>query len=220
MEMESFRIKSLTIAARVFILDVCGGHADFLLVDLKFFAKQLSKLPQNLSDGVYSSLHIESEKLNLTFGTIIYHWKLLLKFKSSRPDVFLGKGVLKICSMFTGEHPCWSVISIKYSSLGGCFKKFKKNTLVKCNQHRKPQWLNVFALNHFMSGNSELQKQPPRGVPRKKCSENIQQIYRKTPMLKCNFNKALELYWNHTSAWVFSCKFPAYFQCTFSSEHL
>ena len=73
MEMESFRIKSLTIAARVFILDVCGGHADVSLVDLKFFAKQLSKLPQNLSDGVYSSLHIESEKLNLTFGTIIYH---------------------------------------------------------------------------------------------------------------------------------------------------
>ena len=103
--MESFRIKSLTIAARVFILDVCGGHANVSLVDLKFFAKQLSKLPQNLSDGVYSSLHIESEKLNLTFGTIIYHWKLLLKFKSSSPDVFLGKGVLKICSMFTGEHP-------------------------------------------------------------------------------------------------------------------
>ena len=112
------------------------------------------------------------------------------------------------------------MISVKYSSLGGCFRKFKKNTHVKCNQHRKPQLLNVFALNHFMSGNSELQKQPPRGVPRKKCSENIQQIYRKTPMLKCNFNKALELYWNHTSAWVFSCKFPAYFQCTFSSEHL
>ena len=27
--------------------------------------------------------------------------------------VFLGKGVLKICSKFTGEHPCKSVISIK-----------------------------------------------------------------------------------------------------------
>ena len=22
------------------------------------------------------------------------------------PEVFLGKGVLKICSKFTGEHPC------------------------------------------------------------------------------------------------------------------
>ena len=29
------------------------------------------------------------------------------------PDVFLGKGVLKICSKFTGEHPYRGVISIK-----------------------------------------------------------------------------------------------------------
>ena len=33
--------------------------------------------------------------------------------RSSSPEVFLGKGVLKICSKFTGEHPCRSVISIK-----------------------------------------------------------------------------------------------------------
>ena len=32
--------------------------------------------------------------------------------RSSRPKVFLGKGVLKIYSNFTGEHPCRSVISI------------------------------------------------------------------------------------------------------------
>ena len=34
--------------------------------------------------------------------------------RSSRPDVFLGKGVLKICSTFTVEHPCGSAISIKF----------------------------------------------------------------------------------------------------------
>ena len=36
-----------------------------------------------------------------------------------------------------------------------------------------------------------LQKQPPRDVPRKKCSDNMQQIYRRTPMQKllCNFNE-------------------------------
>ena len=34
-------------------------------------------------------------------------------FRSSCPEVFLRKGVLKISSKFTGEHPCWSVISIK-----------------------------------------------------------------------------------------------------------
>ena len=41
----------------------------------------------------------------------------------------------------------------------------------------------------------DFQKQPPRGVPRKRCSENMQQIYRRTPMPKRNFNKvALQLY--------------------------
>ena len=34
-------------------------------------------------------------------------------FRSSRPEVFLRKGVLKIYSNFTGEHPCRSAISIK-----------------------------------------------------------------------------------------------------------
>ena len=32
-------------------------------------------------------------------------------FRSIRPEAFLGKGVLKICSKFTGEHPCRSVIA-------------------------------------------------------------------------------------------------------------
>ena len=40
-------------------------------------------------------------------------------------------------------------------------------------------------------------------------------------MPKCDFNKfAKQLYWNHTSAWVFSCKFDAYFQNSFFTEHL
>ena len=36
-----------------------------------------------------------------------------------------------------------------------------------------------------------LQKQPSRGVLKKRCSENMQQIYRRTPMPKCDFNKLL-----------------------------
>ena len=40
-----------------------------------------------------------------------------------------------------------------------------------------------------------VQKQPPRGVPRKRCSENMQQIYRRTPMQKYHFNNiAMQLY--------------------------
>ena len=36
--------------------------------------------------------------------------------RSSHPEVFAEKGVLKICSKITGEHPCRSVISIKLQS--------------------------------------------------------------------------------------------------------
>ena len=55
-----------------------------------------------------------------------YKWNLWIKFfnemkviivkrihRSSHPEVFLVKVVLKICSKFTGEHPCRSVILIK-----------------------------------------------------------------------------------------------------------
>ena len=59
------------------------------------------------------------------------------------------------------------------------------------------------------------QKQPSRGVLRKRCSENMQQIYRGTSMPNV-FLLAKQFYWNHTSTWVFSCKFPAYFQNTFT----
>ena len=38
------------------------------------------------------------------------------------------------------------------------------------------------------------QKQPSRGVFRKRCSENMQQIYRRTPMPKCDFNKVAKHY--------------------------
>ena len=49
----------------------------------------------------------------------------------------------------------------------------------------------------------------------------MQQIYRRIPMPKCNFNKVQkQFYWNHTSAWVFSCTLAAYFQQTFSWRHL
>ena len=34
----------------------------------------------------------------------------------SHPDMFLGNGVLKICSKFTGEHPCRSATSIRLQS--------------------------------------------------------------------------------------------------------
>ena len=60
-------------------------------------------------------------------------------------------------------------------------------------------------------------KQPSASALKKRCSENMQQIYRRTLMLKCDFNKfAMQIYWNHISAWVSSCKTALYFQNTFS----
>ena len=53
-------------------------------------------------------------------------------------------------------------------------------------------------------------KQLSRSVLRKRSLGNMHQIYRRTPMLKCDFNKVPLL----------SCKFAAYFQNIFSKDHL
>ena len=53
---------------------------------------------------------VVSCRLCLHFNTLL---NKVTHFRSSRPEVFLGKGVLKICSKVTGEHLCRSVILIK-----------------------------------------------------------------------------------------------------------
>ena len=75
--------------------------------------------------------------------TALSEWKSIYHphpYRKSPSKVLLGKGVLKVCIKFTGEHPCRSVILIK------------------------------------------------------------------------------QLHWYRTLAWVFSCKFTAYFQKTFSED--
>ena len=67
----------------------------------------------------------------------------------------------------------------------------------------------------------KVTKGEARSVLMKRCSENMQWIYRGTTIQKRDLNKvANQLRWNHTSACVFSGKFPAYFQNTFSQERL
>ena len=64
---------------------------------------------------------------------------------------------------------------------------------------------------------TNLRSSPSEVFLRKGVLENMRQIYRRTSMPKCDFsNVAKQLYWNRTSAWVFSCKPTAYFQNTFS----
>ena len=60
-----------------------------------------------------------------------------------------------------------------------------------------------------------LQKLPSRGVLSKRCSEIMQQIYRRAPMLKFDFNKVTkEITLGH------GCSPAAYFQNAFSYKHL
>ena len=44
---------------------------------------------------------------------IVHGVYIQIIYRNSHPEVFLKKGVLKICSKFTGEHPCQSVLSIE-----------------------------------------------------------------------------------------------------------
>ena len=55
---------------------------------------------------------------NNSYGVGLCLEILLIKkiHRSSPSEVFLAKGILKIYSKFTGEHPCRSVISIKLQS--------------------------------------------------------------------------------------------------------
>ena len=53
--------------------------------------------------------------LQLVFIPEVYLFVCFIQknFRSCHPELFLVKGVLKICSKFTGESPCRSMISIK-----------------------------------------------------------------------------------------------------------
>ena len=53
----------------------------------------------------------------------------------------------------------------------------------------KPVTFLVSILSNFNRISRYKKKQPSRDILRKRCSENMQQIYRTTPMLKCDFNK-------------------------------
>ena len=116
-----------------------------------------------------------------------------------------------------------------------CHKKKYENRLVDAvhsNCNPKCSFLKVFFLliplfrtkwRVFLRNSEDCllsksyQKQPSTGDRRKKCSGNVQQIYRRSPLPICDFNKvALQLYWNHTSGWVISYKFAAHSQNTFS----
>ena len=72
--------------------------------------KYINKCLKNLR---VKNMHPKKLKVKvLSFNISVTSYFNLRTFRRSPPEVFLGKGVLKICSKFTGEHPCGIVISI------------------------------------------------------------------------------------------------------------
>ena len=63
---------------------------------------------------------------------------------------------------------------------------WKWKNLWKGEGGKGKEWLYFKKISSFIK---LFQKQLFRGVLKKRCSENMQQIYRRTPMLKCDFNK-------------------------------
>ena len=67
--------------------------------------------------------------------------------------------------------------------------------MVKCPDIMEKVWIENSEIVWVDDPFPDDQKQLPRGVSGKSCSENMQQIYRRTSMPKCNFNKvAKQLY--------------------------
>ena len=67
-----------------------------------------------------------------------------------------------------------------------------KNRLLNCH-HSIFSLIGTVIVTNIL--NSFFQKQPSRGAFKKKGSENMQQIYRRTPMPKCNFNKVVQQFY-------------------------
>ena len=75
-----------------------------------------AKILHNLIKNDRAKLIIILGQKSISFVHLKQTWnlsKFILTFRSSPSEVFLGKGVLKICSKCTGEHPCQCGIWIR-----------------------------------------------------------------------------------------------------------
>ena len=111
----------------------------------------------------------------------------------------------------------YEIFNVLWQCSGSCLEEFPKEKKVILLIIYSRTWLSSYlatadylAKNHKVYVVCIMQKQPSRGVLRKRISGNMHQIYRRTPVPKSDFNKVVLL----------SCKFAAYFQNTFSKEHL
>ena len=93
------------------------------------------------------------------------HWKRENFFRSSCSVVFFGKGVLNICSTLTGEHSCWSAISINllyrtpFSRLLLFFSLWKDHSQIKqifIVEQIYVKYPNTFWADKIWSGSAEV----------------------------------------------------------------
>ena len=127
--------------------------------------------------------HLFMADINIYFNRNSFHSNVALNSLISLPDVFLGKGVLKIYSKFTEEHPCRSVILIKLlcnvfeiALRHGCspvnllhiFRTpFYKNTCGGLLPIAAEYWKGLKDIGTFET--SWVQKQPPEKFCKKRC---------------------------------------------------
>ena len=79
-----------------------GDNSLMLKSDLNLPGKYEHSLIENFTSHAVAAVRI--------IGSNLTYFGRFTKTRSIPPEVFLEKGVLKICSKFKGEHPCRSVI--------------------------------------------------------------------------------------------------------------
>ena len=119
---------------------------------------------------------------------------------------FLRKSCSENIQHITGEHPRLAIQSYWNHNSARVFsrkftvffqKPFHKNTFWGCNRwialrviSSREHLSQVLTIAKLQLPVSRIQKQPSSGGLRKRFSENIEQIYRRTPTPKCDFNKS------------------------------
>ena len=101
-----------------------------------------------------------------------------------------------------------------------CCINIDLNRYCKTVMLRTTAKLRIFSQSAVIKDFTSFQKWPFKSVLSERCPENMQQVYRRTPMPNGDFKKVvLQFYWNHTLTWWPSYKLVAYFQNTILQEH-
>ena len=66
----------------------------------------------------FKTLQVTSSRSLLEFWKTIFNSERQFLIRSSPPEVRLGKGVLKICSKFTGQHSCRATLLKSHFGMG------------------------------------------------------------------------------------------------------